>query len=61
MLIGQSTTDSSGKVTAPPGTAEALKRYLELAPDGAHAKDVKELLAFIGSKAETTYKKGKGK
>jgi tetratricopeptide (TPR) repeat protein len=61
LLIGQSKTDSSGKVTAPPGAAEALKRYLELAPDGAHAKDVKELLAFIGSKVETTYKKGKGK
>jgi tetratricopeptide (TPR) repeat protein len=61
LLIGQSKTDSSGKVTAPAGAAEALKRYLELAPDGAHAKDVKEMLAFIGSKVETTHKKGKGK
>jgi len=61
LLIGSSKTDSSGKVIAPPGAAEALKKYLELAPDGTHAKDVKEMLAFIGSKVETTYKKGKGK
>ena len=61
LLIAESKTDSSGKVTAPRGTAEALKKYLELAPEGAHAKDVKELLAFIGATVDTTYKKGKGK
>jgi tetratricopeptide (TPR) repeat protein len=59
LLIGESKTDSSGKVTAPPGAAEALKRYLELAPNGAHANDVRQMLSFIGSKVETTYKKGK--
>jgi len=31
----------------PPGTAEALKKYLELAPAGPHAKDVKEMLDMI--------------
>ena len=61
LLVGESKTDSSGKVTAPPGAAEALKRYLELAPTGAHADDVKQLLSFIGSNVESTYKKGKGK
>ena len=60
MLIASSKTDPSGKVTAPPGTAEALNKYLELQPDGPHAKDVKDMLAYIGSNVETTYKK-KGK
>ena len=61
LLIGESKTDSSGKVIAPAGAAEALKRYLELAPNGPHASDVKQLLSFIGSNVETTYKKGKSK
>jgi tetratricopeptide (TPR) repeat protein len=57
LLIAGSKTDKDGKVTAPPGTAEALNRYLELAPNGAHANDVKQMLDYIGSKVETTYKK----
>jgi tetratricopeptide (TPR) repeat protein len=61
LLIGESKTDSSGKLMAPPGAAESLKRYLELAPNGAHANDVKQMLSFIGSNVDTTYKKGKGK
>lgn len=61
LMIGESTTDASGKLTPPSGTAEALNKYLELAPDGPHAKDVKDMLAAIGSKVETQYKKGKGK
>lgn len=57
LLIAGSTTDKEGKVTAPPGAADALNKYLELAPDGPHANDVKQMLAYIGSKVETTYKK----
>ena len=57
LLIAGSTTDKEGKVTAPPGAAEALNKYLELQPDGPHAADVKQMLAYIGSKVETTYKK----
>ena len=57
LMIASSKTDPSGKVTAPPGTAEALNKYLELAPNGAHAADVKQMLEYIGSKVETTYKK----
>jgi tetratricopeptide (TPR) repeat protein len=60
LLIASSTADKEGKISAPPGTAEALNKYLELAPDGAHAPDVKQMLQYIGSKIETTYKK-KGK
>lgn len=61
LMVGQSKLDAGNKMIAPPGTAEALNKYLELAPDGPHAKDVKDMLAAIGSKIETTYKKGKGK
>jgi hypothetical protein len=32
----------------PPGTVEALKKYLELAPDGGHASDVKAMLEAAG-------------
>jgi tetratricopeptide (TPR) repeat protein len=57
LLIASSKTDKDGKITAPPGTAEALNKYLELQPEGQHAKDVKDMLTYIGSKVETTYKK----
>jgi tetratricopeptide (TPR) repeat protein len=61
LLIGESKTDSSGKLIAPPGAAEALKRYLQLAPNGPHVDDVKQMLSVIGANVDTTYKKGKGK
>lgn len=60
LLIAGSKTEADGKIVAPPGTSEALNKYLELQPDGPHAADVKQMLAYIGSKVETTYKK-KGK
>jgi len=38
----------TGKVTAPPeGAAEALQKYLELAPDGEHAKEVRATLNYL--------------
>lgn len=61
LLIAGSTADKEGKIQAPPGTAQALNKYLELAPDGPHAKDVKDMLQYIGSKIETTYKGSKKK
>lgn len=57
LMIASSKTDKDGKITAPPGTAEALNKYLELQPTGTHAADVKQMLEYIGSKVETTYKK----
>jgi tetratricopeptide (TPR) repeat protein len=40
----------TGKVAAPPaGTAEALKKYLELAPNGEHAAEVREMLNYISA------------
>jgi tetratricopeptide (TPR) repeat protein len=61
VLMGDSKQDKDGKLQVPPGTAEALNKYLELAPNGAHANDVKQMLTYIGAKIETTYKEGKKK
>lgn len=61
LLVGDSKLDKDGKLMAPPGTSDALNKYLELAPDGPHAGDVKQMLAAIGAKIETTYKERKKK
>jgi len=61
LMVGQGTQDKEGKYVVPPGTAEALNKYLELSPEGQHAADVKQMLAAIGAKIETTYKSNKKK
>jgi tetratricopeptide (TPR) repeat protein len=61
LMLGDSKQDKEGKLQAPPGTSEALNKYLELAPDGPHAGDVKAMLQAIGAKIETTYKEKKKK
>ena len=61
LMLGDSKQDKDGKLQAPPGTSEALNKYLELAPDGPHAGDVKAMLQAIGAKIETTYKEKKKK
>lgn len=56
-LIGGATVDpKTQKITAPPGCVEAYQTYLELAPDGPHAADVKGILAGIGEQIKSTYK-----
>ncbi len=61
-LISKVTVDSkTNKITAPPGCVEAYNKYLELAPDGPHAKDVADILTGIGATVTSTYKAGKGK
>jgi len=52
-------TLKDNKMIAPPGTAENLNKYLELAPTGAHAESAKELLTSIGAKIETSFQKKK--
>jgi tetratricopeptide (TPR) repeat protein len=37
----------NGKLVAPPGAVEALNKYLELAPDGPHAKDTRDMLDYL--------------
>jgi len=44
------------KIVAPPGCVEAYQMYLELAPDGPHAADVKGILEGIGAQVKSTYK-----
>lgn len=57
-LLNKATTKGD-KMVAPPGTAEALNKYLSLQPDGKYAQAAKDLLASIGAPVETTYGKGK--
>lgn len=46
-LLVAEATFANGKYSAPPGTVEALNKYLELAPGGPHAADVKQMLDFL--------------
>lgn len=43
-LYGKSRMDKVGNVIAPPECIEALNKYLELAPNGPHAADVRAML-----------------
>jgi tetratricopeptide (TPR) repeat protein len=59
-LITQATVDpKTQKIVAPPGCVEAYQTYLELAPDGPHAADVKGILDGIGAQVKSSYKAGK--
>jgi len=46
-------------MTAPPGTAEAFQKYLELQPTGTYADPAKQMLAQIGGTVETSFGKKK--
>ena len=48
-LYENSKTDASGKHLGPAGTIEALKKYLELVPDGPHATEAKLMLEGIAA------------
>jgi hypothetical protein len=48
-------------LVAPPGCLEAYQKYLELAPDGPYAADVKGILAGFSQTVDTTYKASKKK
>jgi tetratricopeptide (TPR) repeat protein len=47
LMVGDSTTGPNGKIVPPKGTVETLQKYLTLAPNGAHAKDVKDMLEAL--------------
>jgi len=57
-LIGRATLQGD-KMVAPPGTAEAFNKYLELAPTGPYADVAKQMLASIGASVETGFGKKK--
>ena len=51
------TMSADGKsFVAPPGLVEACNKYLELAPNGVHAADLKGLLAGLQEQIQTNYK-----
>lgn len=59
-MINKATVDpKTGKIVAPPGTAEAYQKYLELAPDGPFANEVKGVLQEMGETIKSSYKAGK--
>ena len=53
-LLGKATLQGD-KTVAPPGTAEAFQKYLELAPTGPNADAAKAMLTSLGAKVETSY------
>ena len=56
-LIQKASVDpKTQKITAPPGTVEAYQTYLELAPDGPRAEEVKGILTGIGEQVKSSYK-----
>jgi tetratricopeptide (TPR) repeat protein len=57
-LIGAATLQGD-KMVAPPGTAEAFQKYLELQPTGPHAEEAKAMLQGLGASVETSYGKKK--
>jgi tetratricopeptide (TPR) repeat protein len=57
-LIGKATLQGD-KMVAPPGTAEAFQKYLELQPTGPYADVAKQMLASIGASVETGFGKKK--
>lgn len=56
-LVQKTTMDpKTNKLTAPPGCLEAYQKYLELAPTGTYATEVKGILAGFEQKIDTSYK-----
>jgi tetratricopeptide (TPR) repeat protein len=49
-------TPDGKSFVAPPGLVEACNKYLELAPSGVHAQDMKDLLAGLQQQIQTNYK-----
>ena len=56
-LFAQVSTDSAGKIIAPPGTAEALQKYVDLQPTGPHAEEAKQMLAALNATVESSFGK----
>ena len=58
-LIGKATLDAkTQKFSAPPGCMDAYQTYLELAPEGPHAEEIKGILAAFGETVRSSYKAG---
>jgi tetratricopeptide (TPR) repeat protein len=54
LLMMKGTVDAkTGAQTYPPETADALKKYLELKPDGSHAQEATAMLQAMGQTVQT--------
>ena len=61
-LVQKTTMDpKTNKLVAPPGCLEAYQKYLELAPTGPYAGEVKGILAGFDQKIANTYTAPKAK
>jgi hypothetical protein len=59
-LIQKATFDvKTQKIILPPGCAEAYQKYLELAPTGPYAAEVKGILNQASQKVDASYKAAK--
>ncbi len=59
-LIQNATMDpKTQKIVLPPGCADAYRKYLELAPAGTFANDVRGILDSAGETIHSSFKKGK--
>lgn len=47
LLFKQAKNGPNNSLIAPPGTAEAFQKYLDLAPVGGHAGDAKDMLGMV--------------
>jgi tetratricopeptide (TPR) repeat protein len=56
LIPGATADPKTGKFVLPPGCLESYQAYLELAPDGAHAAEVKELLNGLGQPVVNSFK-----
>lgn len=56
-LVQKATVDpATNKITAPPDCIAAYNKYLELAPTGPHAEEIKGILQGIGASVTQQYK-----
>lgn len=53
LQFGIATADNEGKMIPPPGTVEALQKYLELQPEGPYAQRARRLLEMLESSKST--------
>jgi len=60
ILFGQGQLEH-GKYAVPPGTTEALNKYLEYAPNGEHVRTVHDMIDQLGKDMGTVYQKPKKK
>ena len=54
LLFSATKTNKDGSRIVAPGTVEALRKYLQLAPAGAHATEVRQMLEYLGVRAGTS-------